>query len=395
MKKALLAFSGGLDTTFCMPYLQEKGYEVTTITVNTGGFTKEELEKIEAKSKKLGAVEHIFIDAVDEFYEDFVKKVVWANYLRGGSYPACVGPERVVAAKTIAEVAKEKGIHTVVHGSTGAGNDQIRFDLCLRAILPEVEIIAPIRDEQLTRAQEVEYLKERGIEVDVGAKDYSVNVGVLGTTIGGKETGTTESLPPDDVFPFVKPLKECGDGVKMTLKFEKGEVVEVNGEAIVGVPMIQKIRKIAEDNGVGKGSHLGTTILGIKGRIVFEAAAMKVIIAAHTELEKSVLTSKQVFWKNHLGTVWGDMVHEGLYFDPVITDIEAMMQSSQETVSGEVYINLVKGNVYLIGSKSKFSLMDSSIASYGEENAFWDGRDAQGFAKIYGLEGVIANHKRK
>lgn len=394
MKKIILAFSGGLDTTFCIPYLQDKGYEVTTVTVDTGGFSQEELTAIAEKSDQMGAIEHILIDAESELYSKYITKIIQANYLRGGSYPACVGPERMVAAQAISEVAKEKGINAIAHGSTGAGNDQVRFDLALRAMIPKVEIIAPIRDEGFTRAQEVEYLKEKGVEVDETVKDYSINVGVLGTTIGGKETQGTMGLPPEEVYPSVAPLEKTPDEAEeLKITFEKGIATAINDEKLSETELIKKVKSTAEKHGIGKDSHLGATILGIKGRIVFEAAAIKTLITAHKELEKSVLTSKQIFWKDHLGTVWGDMIHEGLCFDPVVEDIEAMIESSQKHVTGDVVLKLYKGNITVVGSESPYSLMDSEIGSYGEENKMWDGADAQGFCKLYGLEGVIAHHK--
>lgn len=394
-KKVILAFSGGLDTSFLVPYLIEKGHSVYTATVNTGGFSAEEMSMIAKKSKDLGAYGHKEIDAIDELYDNFVVKIIQANYLRGGVYPACVGPERIVAAKKIAELASKMGIITVAHGSTGAGNDQVRFDLCLRAMMDDVEILAPIRDEQFTRPQEVAYLKTKGIEVPQKNLDYSINIGVLGTTIGGKETKTPLGLVPDEIYPNVATIKSAPDaGEELKIGFEKGVVISVNSQKMTGLKLIDMVKAIAQKNGVGRGTHLGTTILGIKGRIVFEAAALRVLIEAHKELEKSVLTSKQIFWKDHLGSVWGDSVHEGLYFDPVVEDIEAMIASSQKTVTGEVTIRLQKGNIIVVGSKSPYSLMDAKFASYGEENSFWNGRDAQGFSKIYGLEGIIAHKKR-
>lgn len=395
-KNVILAFSGGLDTSFLVPYLISKGYGVYTATVNTGGFSADEMAVIAQKSKDLGAYGHTAIDAVSELYNDFVVKIIQANYLRGGVYPACVGPERIIAAKKIAELASQMGISVVAHGSTGAGNDQVRFDLALRAMMESVEILAPIRDEGFTRAQEVEYLKTKGVIVPQKNLDYSINVGVLGTTIGGKETKTPLGLVPDEIYPNVATIESAPEiGEEIVIGFEKGVAVSLNGVAMNGLALIDAVKIVAQKHGVGRGAHLGTTILGIKGRIVFEAAALRVLVEAHKELEKSVLTSKQIFWKDHLGVVWGDGVHEGLYFDPVIADIEAMMLSSQRTVTGEVTVRLHKGNIIVVGSKSQYSLMDSAFASYGEENSFWNGRDAQGFSKIYGLEGIIAHKKHQ
>lgn len=394
MTQVLLAFSGGLDTSFCIPYFKEKGYDVTTATVNTGGFTAEELASIADKSKQLGANEHITFNAESELYERYVVKIIQGNYLRGGTYPACVGPERIVAAEAIAKIANDRGITVIAHGSTGAGNDQVRFDLVLRALISGVTILAPIRDEQWTREKEVEYLASKGIEVSAATKDYSINVGILGTTIGGKETKGTLGLPPDEIYPGVQPIsKTPNQPEELTIGFEKGAPVALNGNKIAPMELIGTVKSLAEKHGVGKGSHLGTTILGIKGRIVFEAAAMQVLIAAHKELEKSVLTSKQIFWKDHLATVWGDMVHEGQALDAVISDIEAMIDSSQQFVTGDVVVRLFKGSLEIIGSTSPHSLLDRSVGTYGEENSLWDGRDATGFCKLYGLEGVISYQK--
>ncbi|MDP3976372.1 MAG: argininosuccinate synthase [bacterium] len=396
MKTVLLAFSGGLDTSFCIPFFLEKGYEVITATVDTGGFSTEELQAIAKKSADLGAKEHVALDAQEELYQHFVVKIVQANYLRGGTYPSCVGPERIVAAKAIAKLALERGITTIAHGSTGAGNDQVRFDGALRAYIPAVEILAPIRDEGLTRAQEVEYLKKKGVEVSAHSKDYSINVGILGTTIGGKETKATLGLPPDEVYPHVKPIHQTPDEAEsIVIGFETGEAVSVNGKKLGGAGVIHELNSVAEKHGVGKNTHLGATILGIKGRIAFEAPALSVLIRAHQELEKSVLTSRQSFWKNHLGTVWGDMIHEGQFFDPVVEDIEAMIDSSQRYVTGTVSVELLKGNITVLGSESEYSLLDTSIGTYGEENALWNGADARGFCKLYGLEGSIAFQKHQ
>ena len=321
-------------------------------------------------------------------------KIIQGNYRRGGPYPACVGPERIVTAEAIAKIANDRGITVIAHGSTGAGNDQVRFDLVLRALIPGVTILAPIRDEQWTRDKEVEYLASKGVEVSAATKDYSINVGVLGTTIGGKETKGTLGLPPDEIYPGVQPISKTPDQLEeLTIGFERGMPVSLNGITLPSMELLSTVKSLAEKHGVGKGTHLGTTILGIKGRIVFEAAAMHVLIAAHKELEKSVLTSKQIFWKDHLATVWGDMVHEGLAFDPVVTDIEAMIDSSQKFVTGDVVVRFFKGNLEVLGSTGPYSLLDRSVGTYGEENSLWDGRDATGFCKLYGLESVISYRK--
>ncbi len=391
MKKIILAFSGGLDTSFCIPYLMEQGYQVITATVNTGGFGKEELASIANKSAELGAVKHYEIDAQDDLYKDFVSYIIKANYQKGGVYPACVGPERNVIAIKLAEVAKQEYCKAVAHGSTGAGNDQVRFDLALRALIPGCEIIVPIREKNLTRKEEVEFLEKHGHKVDNVSKDYSINVGLLGTTIGGKETLNTLNVIPDEVFPTVKPIAETSeDGAEFSLTFDKGLPVKLDGETLSGQDLIQKINLLAGENGFGKDYHIGTTIIGIKGRVAFEAPALKVLIKAHTELEKVVLTSKQQFWKNTLGTVYGDLIHEGLYFDPVVKNIEAFLDSANEKVCGEVKVKIVKGNLTVTSIESPYSLFNSKLGTYGEESAAYSGMDAQGFCKIYGLESVNA-----
>lgn len=391
MEKALLAFSGGLDTSFCIPYLKEKGYEVVTVIINTGGFSAPQLKVIAEQSKKLGAIKHIEVDAQKPLYEKFASYIIKANYLKGGVYPACVGPERNVIAMEMAKVAKKEGTLTVVHGSTGAGNDQVRFDISLRALIPNVNIIAPIRDNNLTREEEVEFLQKHGIEINVSKNKYSINVGLLGTTIGGAETLDTEKELPDEAFPTVKAIDEADENpANLTITFEKGLPVKLDGKKLSGVEIINELNIASAARGFGRDYHLGTTIIGIKGRIGFEAAALKIIVKAHTELEKAVLTSKQIFWKNTLGTVYGDLTHEGLYFDPLLRDIEALLDSASAFVDGEVGVRIHKGNLLITSVKSPYSLMKSAMGTYGEKTGAWNGFDAKGFCKLYGMESINA-----
>lgn len=391
MKKIILAFSGGLDTSFCIPYLKDHGYEVVTATVNTGGFSAEEMKAIGAKAKKLGSKKHYNVDAKTELYEKFASYIIKANYLKGGVYPACVGPERIVIAMEMAKIAKTEKTKIIAHGSTGAGNDQVRFDLALKALIPNCQIVTPIRENNLSRAEEVEFLKSKGIEVSAASKDYSINVGLLGTTVGGKETLDTYQELPDKVFPKVKSIDQSA--TKPTLikiEFEKGLPIKLDNKKIDPVQMINKINEICAKHGFGKDYHIGTTIIGLKGKVGFEAPAMKLLIKAHTELEKVVLTSKQIFWKNTLGTLYGDLIHEALYFDPLIKNLEAFIDSANQYVSGEVTIKIHKGNLVISSIKSPYSLFKGKLGTYGEVSKAYNGRDAEGFCQIYGLESINA-----
>lgn len=393
-KQVIVAFSGGLDTTFCVPYLQKEGYKVITVTINTGGFSQEDIDEIQEKSKKLGAKEHITIDASQKLFDNFLTNIIWANYLRGGTYPICVSPERVLIAQEIAKIAEQKNITNVAHGSTGAGNDQIRFDTALRVCMNKVNIITPIRKHGLTRKEETHFLKKQGVEIDDEDSDYSINVGAVGTTIGGKETHNSMGLPPDEAYPHVNSIGETPKKAEVIkIKFKEGIPVELNGQKLEGVNLINKLEEITAKHGVGKGSHLGTTILGIKGRIVFEAGAMLTLIKAHNELEKAVMSSKQKFWKNHMGKIWGQLIHKGKYFDPVINDIENMLASSQAKITGVVKVKLHKGNIIVVGSNSPNSLVESDIANYGEENNYWNGEEARNYAKLYGLEEQVISQE--
>ncbi|MBI2453128.1 argininosuccinate synthase [Candidatus Peregrinibacteria bacterium] len=391
MKKVILAFSGGLDTSFCVPYLRDKGYQVITVTVNTGGFTKDHLKRISHQAKKLGASKHFVVNAQKALYKQFAIFIIKANYLKGGVYPACTGPERMVIANAIAHIAKEEKADFVAHGSTGAGNDQVRFELAFSALLPHCTILAPIRDEGITREQEVIFLQKKGLSVDISKKDYSINIGLLGTTIGGKETLHTQKELPDRVFPTVQPFEKAKKTpVLFELGFQKGLPVSFNGKKMSGVLIMQQLHAIAADCGFGKDYHIGTTIIGTKGRIGFEAPAMKILIKTHSELEKIILTSKQLFWKNMLGTLYGDLIHEGLYFDPLIKNLEAFLDSASEFVEGSVKVKMQAGVLTIVSLQSPYSLFQSSFGTYGEKTGNWTGVDAKGFCKLYGLESVNA-----
>lgn len=391
MQKIILAFSGGLDTSFAVPYLINQGYQVITATVNTGSFSKEELKTIAQKSKSLGAVKHYEIDAQKQLYEKIGSYIIKANYLKGGVYPACVGPERIIIAMEIAKIALKEKIKNVAHGSTGAGNDQVRFDLALRALIPNCNIITPIRENNFSREEEVKLLNQQGIKVENFNKDYSINVGLLGTTIGGKETKQTDKEIPENIFPNVKNIdKTPNKAAEIKINFEKGLPIKLNGKKMNPITLINSLNKIAAEHGFGKDYHIGTTIIGIKGKVAFEAPALKVLIKAHSELEKITLTSKQLFWKNILGNLYGDLIHEGLYFEPLIKNIENFMDSANEFVTGKVIAKIYKGNLTITSLTSPYSLFNTKLGTYGEQSAAYSGIDAKGFCKIYGMESVNA-----
>jgi argininosuccinate synthase len=392
LRKIALAFSGGLDTSFCVVWLRERfpGAEVIAVTVDTGGFEPGELDRIARRAADLGASMHISIDARDAVYRDFVKFIVMGNVLRGGVYPLCVAAERVQQAIEVARVARELGCDAVSHGSTGAGNDQVRFDVALRTLLPGKEILTPIRDEHVSRTTSTEKLRAAGFAVEEKTRDFSINVSLWGTTIGGREIHDAWNWPPDEVWKLTRAPESCEAPVEIVLGFEQGEPVSLDGARLAGSDLIAKLNALAGARGVGRGVHLGDTILGIKGRIAFEAPAPIVLIRAHRELEKLVLTKWQQMWKEQVASFYGNQLHEGLYFDPVMRDMEAFLQSSQARVTGEVRVRLAGGTCEVRGVRSPRSLIASDIAKYGEGNSYWDGRDARGFSKLYGLQAAIA-----
>ncbi len=387
-----LAFSGGLDTSFCVPYLKEEtGRPVWTVTVDTGGFSDEEKEQIAARSEELGAAGHTLVDARADLWDRVLSYLVKGNVLRGGVYPLCVGPERVVQAEALARVAREHGATSVAHGSTGAGNDQIRFDSALRLLADDLEILTPIRTLSLSREDSTAYLRERGVEVEPKTTEYSVNRGLWGTTIGGKETHATDGILPEEAWPdTVSPAEAPDEPHRFQIRFEQGVPVALDGEALAPVALVERLNREGAAHGVGRGIHVGDTILGIKGRIAFEAPAALTLIEAHRELEKLALTQLQLVQKASLGDLYGRLVHEGLFFDPVCRDLEAFLDSSQRRVTGDVTVEWFKGTIRVLGGTSPYSLFDAGVARYGEDNALWSGRDAEGFAQIYGLQARLA-----
>lgn len=393
----VLAFSGGLDTSFCVPYLRETYKEpVYTVTVNTGGFTAEALAEIEALSQRLGAAGHFTLDGRYELFWDHLSYLIKGNVLRGGVYPLCVGPERIVQARKVVELARQLGARAIAHGSTGAGNDQVRFDVALRILADDLEILTPIRELSLSRAAATAYLRERGIAVPEKKTAYSINRGLWGTTIGGRETHTTTDPLPDEAYPdTVSPTQAPDTPLELTLTFTQGIPTALDGEALDPVTLIERLNQLGAAHGVGRGIHVGDTILGIKGRVGFEAPAALILIAAHRELEKIVLTRWQRYQKDHLADFYGMLLHEGQYFDPVMRDIEAFLDSSQTVVTGTVGVRLFKGNIEVLGCDSPYSLFNARVATYGEQNRLWDGRDAQGFTRIYGVQALLAALVRK
>lgn len=387
-KKVVLAFSGGLDTSFCAMYLsQEKGYEVYTALANTGGFSEEDLKKIEERACKLGAKKHVSLDITKEYYEKSIKYMIFGNVLRNGTYPVSVSSERIFQALAIIRYAKEIGADYVAHGSTGAGNDQVRFDLTFDVIAPEIEILTPTRDMMLTREYEINYLKEHGYEADFTKMAYSINKGLWGTSIGGKETLHSDRTLPEEAYP--SQLQEKGEEI-LKIGFEKGEISAVNGKIYPDkVKAIREIERIGSRYAVGRDMHIGDTIIGIKGRVGFEAAAPMLIINGHKMLEKHTLSKWQQYWKDQIGTWYGMFLHEAQYLEPVMRDMEAFLQNSQSHVTGTVTIRLQPYRFNLTGIESDYDLMKTDFGEYGEINKAWTSDDARGFTKITAIPGKI------
>lgn len=390
--KVALAFSGGLDTSYCCVALREDyGYEVHTITVDTGGFSAEELADIERRAYVLGATHHTTVDARPRLFQHYLRYLLFGNVLRGQTYPLCVAAERVAQAETVAELAVAGGMNAIAHGSTGAGNDQVRFDLAFRVLAPGLPVIAPIRENRLERGRAASRLADAGLPVPEVARKFSINRGLWGATLGGGPTHQSTETVPDDAFPYTQPPTMWPSRPEVFgIRFEKGVPVAVDGQAMDPVALILEVERRAAAHGVGRGVHLGDTILGIKGRVGFEAPAAITLITAHRELEKLVLSRQQMFWKEQLGNLYGSMLHEARYFDPLMRDLEAFLESSQAHVTGTARVRLYQGQASVEGVESPASLMLSDVALYGEENHLWDGRDAQGFCRLYGLQDALA-----
>ncbi|MDR2130504.1 MAG: argininosuccinate synthase [Odoribacteraceae bacterium] len=382
--KVVLAYSGGLDTSYCLKYLSdEKGMEVYTALANTGGFSRDELEAIEQKAIELGAKKHVTIDITGEYYEKCIKYMIFGNVLRNKTYPVSVSSERAFQALAIIRYAKEIGATHVAHGSTGAGNDQVRFDLCFSVIAPEITILTPTRDLHLSREEEIDYLRSKGVHRDWSRMAYSINKGIWGTSIGGKETLTSDRSLPESAYP--SPLQRDGSE-EITLAFERGELARVNGETAGSkIALISRLEEIAAPWAIGRDTHVGDTIVGIKGRVGFEAAAPLIIIKAHELLEKHTLTKWQNYWKEQLGNWYGMFLHEAMHGEPVMRDIEKFLEHGQRYVTGEARVRLRPYHFDLLGIRSPHDLMNATFAQYGESNNAWSADDVKGFTRILSM----------
>ncbi|MEQ9402747.1 MAG: argininosuccinate synthase [Cyclobacteriaceae bacterium] len=378
--KVVLAFSGGLDTSYCSKYLaKELEYDVHAVTVNTGGFSAEDKKNLEKKALALGVSSYTFLEKTEEFYQKGVRFLLFGNVLKNNTYPLSVSAERVFQASAIAEYANEINAEAIAHGSTGAGNDQIRFDVIFQAVCPGMEILTPIRDQSLSREEEIDYLKKNGVEGDWEKATYSVNQGLWGTSVGGKETLTSNEYLPEEAFP--KQLEKTGEE-KISIDFEQGEPVAINSQKGSSVEVIQSLEEIASQYAIGRDIHVGDTIVGIKGRVGFEAAAAIILIKAHHALEKHVLSKHQLFIKDQAAAWYGNLMHEGQFLDPAMRDLESFLESSQKSVTGTVDVHLAPYRFHILGITSSNDLMQSSYGQYGEMNTAWSGQDARGFAKI-------------
>lgn len=393
MDKVVLAYSGGLDTSYCVKYLiNELNLEVHSVLVNTGGFSEEELKVVEKKAYDMGVTSHANRDIIEQYYDKAIKYMVYGNVLKNNTYPLSVSAERVFQSIEVVKYAKKVGAKYIAHGSTGAGNDQVRFDMIFQTIAPEIKIITPIRDLKLTRQEEIEYLQKHGVDMNWEKSKYSINKGIWGTSVGGVETLKSQEALPSEAYP--SQLKR-NDEEKITLTFEKGQLVAFNGINDTPVNNILKLEAIASEFAVGRDIHVGDTIVGIKGRVGFEAAAALVTIKAHHLLEKHTLSKAQQLYKENLANVYGTYFHDGQYLEPLMRNIEKFLEDSQKTVSGDVYVTLRPYHFIITGINSPNDLMASGFADYGEENNAWNSEEAKGFIKIYGMQNKIFYHVNK
>lgn len=391
-KRMVLAFSGGLDTSYCLRMLSENpDVEIDSVTVNTGGFGTSELLALKEKAMALGAARHIVLDQIDSFYRRCIRYLIYGNVLKNHTYPLSVSSERAFQAFAIARYARRNGIKTIIHGSTGAGNDQVRFDMIFNAMIPDAEIITPIRDHQLSREEEIQFLEDRGMKEDWRkATKYSINQGLWGTSVGGAETLTSDQNLPEEAYPTALQEKEP---MELTLVFEYGEPKQIGEERFDNpVHAIQHLQNIAGRYAIGRDIHVGDTLIGIKGRVGFEAAAPLIIIKAHQHLEKHVLTKWQLYWKDQLANWYGNLLHDGHFMDPIMRNIEHFMEDTQKVVNGEVRVMLAPYRFQVLGIRSDHDLMNSDFASYGEMNHAWSGKDVRGFAKILSNQSRIYQH---
>ena len=393
-EKVVLAYSGGLDTSFCVKYLSdEKELEIYSAIANTGGFSEEELTDIETKAYELGVANHNTLGVTQTYHDRCIKYMIYGNILKNHTYPLSVSSERIFQAIAIVNYAREIGAKYIAHGSTGAGNDQIRFDLTFQILAPEIKILTPIRDLTLSRDEEIDYLKKFGVVRDWSKMEYSINKGLWGTSIGGKETLTTNQTLPEEAYPS---QVEKTEETEMVIEFEKGEIKSIDGKEFENkTDAIIDIESKAKVYGIGRDMHVGDTIIGIKGRVGFEAAAPLILIKAHEVLEKHVLTKWQMYWKEQMANWYGMLLHEAQYLEPVMRDIEAFLNSSQENVTGKVIIKLNPYRFFVVGIESEHDLMNSGFGEYGEVNKAWNGRDVEGFTKIMSNSMKIYNTVNK
>ncbi len=383
-KKLVLAYSGGLDTSYCVKYLSLQGWEIHAVSINTGGFSEQDLQQMEQRAYQLGAKSYQCVDAVKDYYQKYVRYLVYGNVLRNNTYPLSVSAERMFQAVEIASVANQINATAIAHGSTGAGNDQVRFDLAFSILCPNIQIITPIRDQQLSRAEEVSFLKEHGLEWNEEKAKYSVNQGVWGTSVGGAETLTSHASLPEEAW--LNQLEKTEE-TSVSLSFSKGELVGINGRKYDHpLDAIQELQRMAAPYAIGRDIHVGDTIIGIKGRVGFEAAAPMIIIKAHHLLEKHILGKWQAYWKEQLANWYGMMLHEGQYLDEVMRNIEDFLEATQQQVTGTVFVKLYPYRFQLDGIESDFDKMQMQKGQYGEMNEGWTGTDVKGFTKI------LANH---
>jgi argininosuccinate synthase len=394
MQKRLiaLAFSGGLDTSWCVPHLTDLGWTVHTVFVDTGGTTPADRAAVRAQALAVGAAEHHEVDARAQVYTRFVRYLIQGNVLRGEVYPLSVAAERTQQAIAVVDVARAIGAAAVAHGSTGAGNDQIRFDVAFRVLAPELDIVTPIREQNLQRADAIADLKRRGLPIPGQAGAYSVNRGLWGTTWGGGWTHDPWAGPPAELL---DPPADAPAPREVILAWRHGLPVALDGAAAEGAELVDRVNELARAYGFGRDIHVGETTIGIKGRVGFEAGAALLLIRAHRELEKLVLTKWQAFWKDQLARFYGDRLHEGQYFDPALRDIEALLTSSQTRVEGETRVRLAPGRFQVVGARSRYSMMDPAVATYGEDNRLWTGDEARGFARVSAIPSLIARRAGK
>ena len=391
--KLVLAYSGGLDTSYAVRYLSDQGYEVHAAMVDTGGFDATDIREAKDKARVMGATSFRVLDVQESYYQQCIRYLIFGNILRNNTYPMSVSAERMIQALTLVKFAKEIDAGAIAHGSTAAGNDQVRFDLVFSALGDDLDIITPIRDQNLSREEEMDYLNKHGIQMDWSKAKYSINKGLWGTSIGGAETLTSDQPLPEEAYP--SPLKN-EESRKVVLHFKQGELTGFDGHQFPSkVEAIKKLQEIAQEFAIGRDIHVGDTIIGIKGRVGFEAAAPMIIIKAHHLLEKHTLSKWQLYWKDQLANWYGMMIHEAKFLDPVMRDIEVFLENSQQTVSGDVYVRLLPYRFELQGISSEYDLMKSKAGQYGETNKAWNADDAKGFIKIYGNQDIIYHQLHK